>query len=87
MKSKYHKQSIQYPQNVTINGEHLKVPKIGEIKAVFHREITETMIAIYRFKREISPPTFTTGDHGLEADSTALARHPFSAWKFLTISL
>ncbi|MFM6192866.1 MAG: hypothetical protein ACKPEN_02890 [Planktothrix sp.] len=45
------------------------------------------MIAIYRFKREISPPTFTTGDHGLEADSTALARHPFSAWKFLTISL
>ena len=39
-KSKHHKQSIQYPQNVTVNGEFLKVPKMGEIKAVFHREIT-----------------------------------------------
>ncbi len=39
-KSKHHKQSIQYPQNVTIVGDYLKVPKIGEIKAVFHREIT-----------------------------------------------
>jgi putative transposase len=39
-KSKHHKQSIQYPQSVTVNGERLKVPKIGEIKAVFHREVT-----------------------------------------------
>ncbi|VXD14746.1 transposase (fragment) [Planktothrix serta PCC 8927] len=39
-KSKHHKQSIQYPQSVTVNGECLKVPKIGEIKAIFHREIT-----------------------------------------------
>ncbi len=39
-KSKHHKQSIQYPQSVTVNGEYLKVPKIGEIKAIFHREIT-----------------------------------------------
>ncbi|MFZ1026733.1 MAG: RNA-guided endonuclease TnpB family protein [Limnoraphis robusta] len=38
-KSKHHKQSIQYPQNITVNGEFLKVPKIGGIKAVFHREI------------------------------------------------
>ncbi|MFM6195909.1 MAG: RNA-guided endonuclease InsQ/TnpB family protein [Planktothrix sp.] len=38
-KSKHHKQSIQYPQSVTVNGEYLKVPKIGKIKAVFHREI------------------------------------------------
>ncbi|WP_156093370.1 RNA-guided endonuclease InsQ/TnpB family protein, partial [Planktothrix serta] len=37
-KSKHHKQSIQYPQSVTVNGEYLKVPKIGEIKAIFHRE-------------------------------------------------
>ena len=42
-KSKHHKQSIQYPQNVTIAGHHLKVPKIGEIKAVFHREIAGTI--------------------------------------------
>jgi len=39
-KSKHHKQSIQYPQSVTVKGEYLKVPKIGEIKAVFHREVT-----------------------------------------------
>ncbi|CAD5980633.1 Putative transposase in snaA-snaB intergenic region [Planktothrix tepida] len=39
-KSKHHKQSIQYPQSVTVNGEYLKVPKIGEIKAIFHREVT-----------------------------------------------
>jgi putative transposase len=42
-KSKHGKQSIQYPQNVTIEEECLKVPKIGEIKAVFHREITGTI--------------------------------------------
>ncbi|MFM6190887.1 RNA-guided endonuclease InsQ/TnpB family protein [Planktothrix sp.] len=39
-KSKHHKQSIQYPQSVTVNGEYLKVPKIGKIKAIFHQEIT-----------------------------------------------
>ena len=42
-KSKPGKQSIQYPQNVTLEGDCLKVPKIGEIKAVFHREITGTL--------------------------------------------
>jgi len=39
-KSKPDKQSIQYPQNVTVKNDLLCVPKIGEIKAVFHREIT-----------------------------------------------
>jgi putative transposase len=39
-KSKHHKQSIQYPQNVTVSGESLKIPKIGEVKAVFHRKVT-----------------------------------------------
>ncbi|GAB4186502.1 MAG: RNA-guided endonuclease TnpB family protein [Coleofasciculaceae cyanobacterium] len=38
-KSKHGKQSIQYPQNVTVKGDNLCVPKIGEIKAVLHREI------------------------------------------------
>ncbi|GET35998.1 RNA-guided endonuclease InsQ/TnpB family protein [Microseira wollei] len=38
-KSKHHKQSI-HPQNVTvIIGEYLNIPKIGVIKAVFHRAI------------------------------------------------
>ncbi len=39
-KSLHGKQSIQYPQNVSVEGDCLKVPKIGEIKAVFHRKIT-----------------------------------------------
>ncbi len=38
-KSKHHKQSIQYPQNVKVAGDCLDVPKIGVIKAVFHRPI------------------------------------------------
>jgi putative transposase len=36
-KSKFDKQSIQYPQNVTVVDNNLKIPKIGEVKAVFHR--------------------------------------------------
>jgi putative transposase len=39
-KSKQGKQSIQYPQNVTVYGNKLVVPKVGELKAVFHREIS-----------------------------------------------
>ncbi len=42
-KSKHSKQSIQYPQNVKMVGTCLKVPLIGEIKAVFHRQITGTI--------------------------------------------
>ncbi|WP_414587211.1 RNA-guided endonuclease InsQ/TnpB family protein [Scytonema sp. PCC 10023] len=38
-KSKHHKQSIQYPQNVKVVGDCLDVPKIGVVKAVFHRPI------------------------------------------------
>jgi len=38
-KSKHGKQSIQYPQNVTVNRSSLKLPKIGEIKAVIHRPV------------------------------------------------
>ena len=42
-KSKQGKQSIQYPQNVTVKGDKLVVPKIGELKAVFHRKIAGTI--------------------------------------------
>jgi putative transposase len=38
-KSKHDKQSIQYPQNVTVVENCLSLPKIGIVKAVFHREI------------------------------------------------
>ena len=42
-KSLHHKQSIQYPQNVTVAGECLNIPKIGLVKAVFHRPIEGTI--------------------------------------------
>ena len=38
-KSKHKKQSIQYPQNVTILDGKINLPKIGEIVAVIHRPI------------------------------------------------
>ncbi len=38
-KSKHGKQSIQYPQNVERIDDYLKLPKIGEVKAIFHRKI------------------------------------------------
>ena len=36
-KSKYGKQSLQYPQNVKVKDDRLYFPKIGEIKANLHR--------------------------------------------------
>jgi putative transposase len=38
-KSKHDKQSIQYPQNVKRMGDCLRLPMVGDVKAVFHREI------------------------------------------------
>lgn len=38
-KSKRGKQSIQYPQHVKVLDNALKLPKIGEVKAVLHRPI------------------------------------------------
>ena len=38
-KSKHGKQSIQYPQNVEKIDNCLRLPKIGDVKAVFHRPI------------------------------------------------
>ncbi|MDJ0742472.1 MAG: transposase [Xenococcaceae cyanobacterium MO_167.B27] len=38
-KSKHGKQSIQYPQNVKLLDNCLRLPMIGDVKAVFHREI------------------------------------------------
>lgn len=38
-KSKHHKQSIQYPQNVKVAGNCLDIPKIGVVKGVFHRPV------------------------------------------------
>ena len=38
-KSKHGKQSIQYPQNVIRIEDRLRLPKIGDVKAIFHRPI------------------------------------------------
>ncbi len=38
-KSKHGRQSIQYPQNVKVFNNYLKIPKIGDVKAVIHRTI------------------------------------------------
>ncbi len=38
-KAKHGKQSIHYPQNVKVLKCYLKLPMIGDVKAIFHREI------------------------------------------------
>jgi len=45
-KAKHHKQSIQYPQNVKVVGDCLEVPKVGVVKAVFHRPIEGKLIPL-----------------------------------------
>ena len=40
-KSKHGKQSIQYPQNVKRIDDCLRLPSIGDVKAVFHRPVEE----------------------------------------------
>ncbi len=42
-KSKHGKQSISYPQNVSLVDDGLKFPKMGLVHAVIHREITGTI--------------------------------------------
>ena len=38
-KSKHGRQSIQYPQNVKVFDNYLKIPKVGDVKAVIPRPI------------------------------------------------
>ncbi len=38
-KSKHGRQSLQYPQNVKVFDNYLKIPKVGDVKAVIHRPI------------------------------------------------
>jgi len=42
-KSKYGRQSINYPQNVKVLDGYIKFPKIGKIDAVIHRNIEDTV--------------------------------------------
>jgi putative transposase len=43
-KSKHGKQSIQYPQNVKRIGNCLRLPMVGDVKGIFHREFEEDKI-------------------------------------------
>jgi len=54
-KSKHGKQSIQYPQNVKIGDNFLRLPKIGEVKAVIHRPI-EGKVKTVTVSRDCSGP-------------------------------
>jgi putative transposase len=42
-KSKHGKQSVGFPQSVTVNGDWIKLPKIGLVKAVFDRRYFGTI--------------------------------------------
>ena len=42
-KSKYGPQSVQYPQRVTIDGDRIRLPKVGRVKCVVHRDIVGTI--------------------------------------------
>ncbi len=42
-RKKFDKQSIRYPQRFKLNGKRIYLPKIGSVKAVFHRDIEGEM--------------------------------------------
>lgn len=42
-KSKYDEQSIRYPQRFEVNGSRITLPKVGSIRAVFHRPLEGKM--------------------------------------------
>jgi putative transposase len=42
-KSKHGKQSIRYPQRFKVNGKRIYLPKVGWVKAIFHRPIEGEM--------------------------------------------
>jgi len=42
-RSKYDEQSIRYPERFTISGSRINLPKVGPVRAVFHRPIEGKM--------------------------------------------
>jgi putative transposase len=42
-KKKFDAQSIRYPQRFEVSGNRIKLPKVGEVRAVFHRPIVGQM--------------------------------------------
>jgi putative transposase len=43
LKKKHNRQSIQYPQRVSIDGDRIRLPKVGMVKCVVHRPIVGTI--------------------------------------------
>ena len=42
-KNKFHAQSIRYPQRFEVVGSRIKLPKVGKVRAIFHRPIEGKM--------------------------------------------
>jgi putative transposase len=65
-KSKYGKQSVGFPQYTSINGDYLKLPKIGEVKAVFDRRY-EGKIKTVTISKDSSDKYFASIIYEIEA--------------------
>lgn len=78
-KSKHGKQSIRYPQRFKVEGKRVYLPKVGWVKAVFHRSIEGEMktCTVSKTKSgryfisiqcevEISEPNYTGGQVGID---------------------
>lgn len=67
-KKKYGRQSIAYPQRVTIDGDCIKLPKVGMVLAVLHREI-DGRIATVTISRETTGKYFASILHHTEEET------------------
>jgi putative transposase len=65
-KSKHGKQSVGFPQSVTVNGDWIKLPKIGLVKAVFDRRYFGTIKTV-TITKDSSDKYFASVLYELEA--------------------
>lgn len=72
-KSKYGKQSLQYPQNVKVLNNGISLPKIGEVKANLHRlfdgELKTVTISKTKTGKYYAALLFDDGSHQVEPSS------------------
>jgi Transposase and inactivated derivatives len=76
-KLKYNKQSIQYTQNITIIEQGLKLPKIGEVKAIIYRpikgKIKTVTISKNFYNQYFASVLFEDGQEKLESSTDSQA--------------
>lgn len=76
-KLKYNKQSIQYTQNITIIEQGLKLPKIGEFKAIIYRpikgKIKTVTISKNSYNQYFASVLFEDGQEKLESSTDSQA--------------